>query len=338
MPLFVGASSKAMPQSGIAYITDEKKAELCSVQNLDPNRDLAEQFTATAKLHGHYEKASERKYYHFKLSPDPTDYVTAAQCHVLAEQLAEKLFKNHECVISTHTDTPIIHAHIIINAVNYETGKKLDIRNHAYGKMKDLANTLGAEQGMSVINFRKRGERLQTPQAMQDLQDVLEEAKHMTTNMTDFKAHLRKYGVIVRETKNTISYLHPQRKKPIRGERLGAQYTKGAIIDAIEKQRNGRAAAVSGATERACGNEGTGVREHFVEEVTGRGLTTGDGRLLEVEQTIQSVAEGVRGLTPEGRKEQEQLARAAKQKLVQSTECQPAAPIQHKSKSRGISR
>jgi hypothetical protein len=344
-----------MPHIGIDYITDESKAAITTVQNLDLGRDFSEQFTATAKLNGHYAKPQERKYYHFKLSPAPGDNASVEAVHALAERVASESFKGHECVISTHTDTPIVHGHIIINAVNFETGKKMNVRNHAYGQMKEKANVLGAEHGMSAIDFHKKGKRVLVAEAMHDLQEAIDLAKHETTNMTDFKAYLRKYGVVVRETQNTISYLHPQRKRPIRGDKIGEQYTKGAILDEFNKQRDrGAAEAVrekreerrdrGGAAESARGTGAIGgrgegkVRKPVAEKEPVGEYTDNDAGILEIENAVRSVDQRVWEITPEGREEQERMARAAEQKSVQTPEPERTTPKQHKPKDRGFER
>ena len=54
--------------------------------------------------------------------------------------MAEKLLKDCECVIATHTDTKTVHSHIIVNAVDPITGKKLQFRNKDYVAMKDEVN------------------------------------------------------------------------------------------------------------------------------------------------------------------------------------------------------
>ena len=87
MPLFKGKASKAKPQKGIDYITTLKKAVIVSSLSMDDSYDYAKQFTDTCKLYGKGSKYDERKYYHFKVSPDPADNPTPQQCHELAERM-----------------------------------------------------------------------------------------------------------------------------------------------------------------------------------------------------------------------------------------------------------
>ena len=132
MPLLKMKSSKATPTKGISYIIDPNKAELVTSLNMSDNQNYSDQFKQTQQLHNKGGKYNERKYYHVKISADPSDSITPQLSHQLAEKVASQLFPSHECVIATHTDTDVVHSHIIVNAVNFDTGKKLHISDKAY--------------------------------------------------------------------------------------------------------------------------------------------------------------------------------------------------------------
>jgi hypothetical protein len=161
MPLFKGTAGKATPKQAIDYITDPKKAIIITSMSMDDSRDYAKQFTETCKLYGKGSKYNERKYYHFKVSPDQADNAAPQRCHELAERMARELFAAHECVIATHTDTDTVHSHIIINAVSFETGKKFHMNIGAYRDSKDLADIVGAEMGFTPMDWKtKTAEKL----------------------------------------------------------------------------------------------------------------------------------------------------------------------------------
>ena len=162
MPLFKCSASKAKPKNGIRYITDPKKAAFVSAKNLFEDEDYAKQFEETAKRFGKGEKFDERKYYHFKLSCARKDNVTPRRAHDFAEEVAEAFFKNYECVIATHTDTETVHSHIIVNAVDPITGKKLQFGKAEYAAMKDEVNRIGKEHDYTETDFRKRSKNSRT--------------------------------------------------------------------------------------------------------------------------------------------------------------------------------
>ena len=251
MPLFKCSASKAKPKNGIRYITDQNKAAFVSAKNLFEDEDYAKQFEETAKRFGKGDKFDERKYYHCKLSCARQDNVSPEKAHAYAEELVAKLFQNYECVIATHTDTQTVHSHIIINAVDPITGKKLQFNKQDYVKMKDEANRLGKKYGFTETDFRKRGKNSRTvvekkimlkggTSWKEELREVIAEAIKKTKSPEAFKDYLNKcYGVKITRDGKDYSYLHPNKQKPIRGERLGTNYTKSEVIKRIGEQNNG---------------------------------------------------------------------------------------------------
>ena len=250
MPLFKCSASKAKPKNGIAYVTDEKKAKIVTVRNLFEDEDYAKQFEETASRFGKGDKFDERKYYHCKLSCARQDNVSPEKAHAYAEELVAKLFQNYECVISTHTDTQTVHSHIIVNAVDPITGKKLQFNKQDYVKMKDEANRLGKKYGFTETDFRKRGKNSRTAAEKkiilkggtswkEELREVIAEAVKKTKSPEAFKDYLNKcYSVKITRDGKDYSYLHPNKQKPIRGERLGTNYTKSEVIKKIGEQNN----------------------------------------------------------------------------------------------------
>ncbi len=255
MPLFKCSASKAKPKNGIAYITDEKKSKIVSVRNLFEDEDYAKQFEETASRFGKGDKFDKRKYYHCKLSCARQDEVTPEKAHAYAEELTAKLFQNYECVIATHTDTQTVHSHIIINAVDPITGKKLQFSKQDYVNMKDEANRLGKKYGFSETDFRKRGKNSRTAVEKkimlkggiswkEELREVIAEATKNARTLDKFKEYLEKcYGVKITRDGKDFSYLHPEKQKPIRGEKLGTNYKKMEVLKQIVEQNNGRASS-----------------------------------------------------------------------------------------------
>ena len=255
MPLFKCSASKAKPKNGIAYVTDEKKAKIVTVRNLFEDEDYAKQFEETASRFGKGDKFDERKYYHCKLSCARQDNVSPEKAHAYAEELTAKLFQNYECVIATHTDTQTVHSHIVVNAVDPITGKKLQFNKQDYVKMKDEVNRIGKKYGFTETDFRKRGKNSRTAVEKkimlkggtswkEELREVIVEAMKNSTTPDKFKEYLEKcYGVKITRDGKDYSYLHPDKQKPIRGEKLGTNYSKKEIIRKIDEQNNGRASS-----------------------------------------------------------------------------------------------
>ena len=250
MPLFKGVAGKAKPNKAITYITREDKARFLDVQNLFIDEDYAEQFRQTAARFGKGTERSERKYYHFKLSPDRADNADPFMVQEYAKACAEKMFEGCECIIATHTDTQTVHAHIIVNAVHPITGKKLHFNDDDYTRLKDMANEIGEQFGFFSLDFRKKSANKRTTDERyiilkcgtswkEELREVIEEGKMLATSEDEFIAHLADYGVKITRSGKDYSYLHPQKSKAIRGLKLGANYTKTEVLNGIAKLENG---------------------------------------------------------------------------------------------------
>ena len=250
MPLLKCSAGKAKPQSAIGYITNPKKAEMVSVINLFEDEDYAKQFEETAAMYGKGKGYNERKYYHFKLSCARKDNLNPQAAHKFAEEVAERLFQDYECVLATHTDTDTVHSHIIVNAVNPLTGKKLQFSPKDYVAMKDEVNRLAKEHGYTETDFRKRGKNSRTAAERkimlnggvswkEELREVIVEAIGKSRNEQEFKDYLKAcYGVEITRSGKDYSYLHPQKQKPIRGAKLGTNHTKSEVLRKFGEQNN----------------------------------------------------------------------------------------------------
>ena len=252
MPLLKCSAGKAKPQSAIGYITNPNKAEIVSVRNLFEDEDYAKQFEETTALYGKGKGYNERKYYHFKLSCAKQDNLSPQEAHKFAEEVAAKLFQDYECVLATHADTDTVHSHIIVNAVDPLTGKKLQFSTKDYIAMKDEVNRMGKERGYTETDFRKRGKNSRTAVERkimlnggvswkEELREVIVEAIGKTKDEQCFKDYLKKcYGVEITRSGKDYSYLHPQKQKPIRGAKLGTYYTKSEVLRKLGEQNNGQ--------------------------------------------------------------------------------------------------
>jgi len=363
LPLFKGVASKSKPAKAIAYITNPKKAAFVSSQALDDNSNYAPQFLQTASLFGKGAGFSERKYYHFKLSPDPADGASAEQVHSMAEEMAARCFPAHECVIATHNDKNHIHSHIIVNAVNFEDGKKLRITNPEYAAMKDLTNEVGLSYGFTPLDFRKPSKDKIASREKQlllrggigwkdELKDVISTAKQSSFSFDDFAQHLQNYGVTIeRNTEKTISFKHPEKQKPIRGERLGEDFTKEAIVLAINEYAD-RAAAHSpkqGGGTRAIASIANSVAEHdaIAARTVASNVCTGASRagkhhaqtdIDRISRTIQEIENAAGRFSPASGKPLPAGQKDARSAASRDAFIEQGAERQHRKRSREAGR
>ena len=178
------------------------------------------------------------------------DEVTPEQCNQLGLELAEKMAPNHQVTVYTHNDTDHVHNHIVINAIDLETGKKFNNNKQTLRDLRDFNDEVCREHGLSVpekdtarLRYTQTEKAIADPNTKSTAQyswkDEIREAidQSQATNMDELKDHLNKYGIeIERVTPKSITYRHLAEDKKVRGRRLGEDYNKGGIEDGFERQ------------------------------------------------------------------------------------------------------
>ena len=273
MPLVICRACKSYAGKAINYITEKKKAERITTHGLDETRSFAQQFIDTAMIHGKGDTYDERKYYHIKISFEPKDRIEngGKLNPELAEKIADEYFKghygNHEYVLATHTDKEHIHCHAIINAVSFESGKKIQHSNKDLANMKDDVNALSERYGVSRFDWRqavkekrqraqeerssaskeltqaekyiqeRHGDEWTSSSWKETLRSKIDEAKKQCTSRTEFQKYLlENYGIeMPRNTDKTVSFRHPAVDETVRGVKLGAEYTAESIDEALKE-------------------------------------------------------------------------------------------------------
>ena len=97
-----------------------------------------------------YHKDGGRMFYHLVQSFPSGAEVNPATAHAAALKLAEQ-FKDHEVLVCTHTDRDHVHSHLIINSVNFETGRKLHVDGDTIQQLKMVNDKICSELGLPVF-------------------------------------------------------------------------------------------------------------------------------------------------------------------------------------------
>ncbi len=272
----------------------EKRAEERSGVDCPPEYAKS-QMKATRELWG---KPDGIQAHHVIQSFKPGE-VTAKQANKIGQELARAISKGHEAVIYTHTDKEHIHNHIIINAVNFESGSKYQSSKKDLHRIREASDRLCQERGLSVIVKKDAPVRYTLAEKAllekgktswkDEIRTKIEDAKQETTDYEAFKGYLlKKHEIEVRERGNTTTYYDHANKKRVRDNKLGADYEREVIKDGFERTIEG---------ERA--NDGEVGRHTGVShgEQTGS-ATPSDARTLDSERTGASDAsESRRGLS-----------------------------------------
>ena len=278
MPLVICRACKSYAGKAINYVMEKKKAERITTHGLDESRSLAQQFIDTAMIYGKGEAYDERKYYHIKISFEPKDRIenggklTAELAERIASEYFEGQYSSHEYILATHMDTEHIHCHAIINAVNFESGKKIQHSNKDLANMKDHVNDVAERYGVSRFDWKeavkekrrkaneervsaskeltqaekyiqeRHGEEWTSSSWKETLRAKIDEAKGQCESREEFQKYLlNNYGVeMPRNTEKTVSFKHPAVDETVRGVKLGAEYTAESIDKSLKETKERR--------------------------------------------------------------------------------------------------
>jgi len=136
--------------AGIDYILNKDKTEgrvLTLRLNCDPGREVR-QMLETKQAVG---KTGGVQYYHVIQSFKPGE-VTPGPALEITREFAEEHLLDFETVIAVHVDKEHIHAHLIFNSVNADTGLKYHSSAKTYySQIRAISDRLCREHGLSVI-------------------------------------------------------------------------------------------------------------------------------------------------------------------------------------------
>ncbi len=203
--------------------------------NIDPERAQA-QMLVTRQM---YQKNDGIQAHHVIQSFVPGEIRDPQEANRIGRELAERIAPGFEVAIYTHSDRDHIHNHLVINSVNFETGKKYHSDRKQLNRIRDESNRLCQEQGLAKIQshakenltmaeykLAERGQRLWKD----ELRTSIETAKEKTSTLQEMKSFLKKtYNIEMKIQEKNISFLHPEKQKYCRGKTLGNSYTKEAI-------------------------------------------------------------------------------------------------------------
>ncbi|PEU56728.1 relaxase/mobilization nuclease domain-containing protein [Priestia megaterium] len=220
----------------------EKRAEVSNSLDCDVDY-VRNQFKATREIWG---KNGGIQAHHVIQSFKP-DEVDPQQANEIGLQLVEKLAKGHEVAVYTHTDKDHIHNHIVINAVNYEDGRKF----HAHGqdaidRFRKASDELCKEHGLSVVEERTADVRYTLAEQSllekgesswkDEIRTAIDQAKEQTASFEEFQERLKEQGVQATLRGKNITYEHLESNKKVRGTKLGLAYEKETILHGFERQ------------------------------------------------------------------------------------------------------
>ena len=243
MAIIKRIASKWSLKKIIDYVLSKDKTaeKIISGKDCSPENALSV-MSATKKL---YNKTEGRSYNHIIQSFKPGE-VEPGMAHEIGKELAEKQFKNYEVLISTHIDKEHVHNHFVVNSVSFVDGRKLDSSKQSLIELKRESNRICKERGLSVIekpygrNVYSMAEYKMAEKGMslwkEQLRAAIDEAKENSRNIVEMRDYLEdNFNINMKIQNKNLSFLHPDKQKYCRGNKLGFNYTKDEIMRYFER-------------------------------------------------------------------------------------------------------
>lgn len=203
-----------------------------------------------------------RNYYQWILSPDPRDRASAEEVGQLAQEWCERVWpadQGWQWIWSVHDDNAsgVMHAHIILNAVNASTGLKVQISSEDSDMLDHQAQKIGEEHGMNffpdLADWRaavREGRQTPTIQSVRmsaaerslrrrgrrswvaDIRDAIDRSIEKSSDWDEFVEKFESDGFKVEWSRRGIGYRHPDsggHDKKVLASSLGSNYDEFGI-------------------------------------------------------------------------------------------------------------
>ena len=172
--------------------------------------------------------------------------VDPEKCNQLGLELAEMIAPNHQVTVYTHDDKDHIHNHIVINAVNLETGKKFNNNKKALHDVRQANDEVCKEHGLSLVTEHNaavrytQAEKAVLEKNQSSWKDEIRQAVNLSKGRNnDFESFQEDLGELGIETKlrgSTVSYKHPDVNKWVRAKKLGSDYEMEGLENEFARQ------------------------------------------------------------------------------------------------------
>lgn len=189
------------------YVTNQEKTTDSLITGVNCVAQTArDEFEAVKKQ---FHKTDGRGYYHIVQSFSPDDPLDFETAHAIGLKFAE-YFQGYQCVVATHMNTDHIHNHIIMNSVNFETGRKFHQSAREMQQAKEFSNQLCLQYGLSVTETKAAPNRI--PAWKKKLRQDIKRAMEMCYDQEQFIHYMEAwgYGVKWEEGHKHITYTTPE--------------------------------------------------------------------------------------------------------------------------------
>lgn len=218
-------------QQSIDYIENPDKTEemLYISSYMCDTRSTAKDF---AEIRRYAQHGGNTLAHHIIQSYAPEDNVTPEMALEIAQELMRRMYPDHQYVVAIHTDKEHLHAHIIVNSVDFVNYKKLRSTIKSLNKMRDISDDLCRENNLSVIPHDTKVKK-------KILAETMDSCIEQAADFDDYIDLMQKSGYEVKIGKY-ISYRGQGDERFRRGDTIGNAYSEISIrqrINGIEVPR-----------------------------------------------------------------------------------------------------
>jgi YD repeat-containing protein len=207
--------------------------------------DVSSDFLLIQKLHN---KTIGNESLHIiqSWSLEESQQITPQIANGLGLELAQRAYPDHQIYVGTHTDTKLIHNHIMANPVNSNTGKRIYNKTHEEKRVRLVENDFAREKGMHVIipseNTKNKSIPLQINKdgRFSYNMDIEQKALFASRYAKNFQEHtqiLNELGLVTKVQNKNTSYRHFDRAKFKRGAKLNDSLTQDALLKKFEENK-----------------------------------------------------------------------------------------------------
>jgi len=189
------------------YVTNREKTTDALITGVNCVAQTArDEFEAVKRQ---FHKTDGRGYYHIVQSFSPDDPLDFETAHEIGLKFAE-YFQGHQCVVATHMNTDHIHNHIIMNSVNFETGRKFHQSAREMQQAKEFSNRLCQQYGLSVTETKADPHKI--PEWKKKLRRDIKRAMELCYDREEFISCMEAwgYGVKWEDGHRHITYTTPE--------------------------------------------------------------------------------------------------------------------------------
>jgi len=178
--------------------------------------------------------------------PEESKKLNREEVNKMGRELVENIFPGHQFLVVTHSNTPKLHNHIIVNIVNMETGKLIRNKYEHLHKLRARNDEICLARGLSIPNQAaterkdrmpnrvKAMERWRGPSWTLDMMEKANFARSYATGYDQYRAIMGELGIHVQIEKKKITYFYPGHEKGKRGDKLGRKYDKPFLEESFK--------------------------------------------------------------------------------------------------------